>query len=331
MVFKALLGGTGGDLGNATDLFGYFADTVLVTDNSFYEIRTYEKNDLIDASRATANGSHIVYAGSGNDTFFGNSLDDEFLDGSGNDTAKLGGGADFWRVGSGNDIVDGGSGTDIVSLFLESDDGLVAAGINTVGIAVDLALTTVQNLGVFGKDIIRNFEEVNGGNGADRLSGSSVNNALRGIEGNDFLNGRGGNDQLIGGDGADTLIGGGGADVQDLSEASATRDVVRFTGITDSGISVDANRDQIFVFQAGGAANDDKIDLSAIDARPALAGNQVFAFRGANPFSTAAGEVRLEVIGSDTLVHVDNDADIADEMTFWVRGVTTLTAADFIL
>jgi hypothetical protein len=41
--------------------------------------------------------------------------------------------------------------------------------------------------------------------------------------------------------------------------------------------------------------------------------------------------LRLQVIGSDTLVHIDIDRDVASEMNLWVLGVTTLTAGDFLL
>jgi serralysin len=331
MVFKALAGGASGDLANATDFYGYFADTVLITDNAFYEIRTYEKNDLIDASRVTAVAIHTVYAGSGDDTFLGNSDIDLFYDGSGNDKGSLGSGNDFWFCGSGNDIVNGGNGVDWLYFQWRSNDGLSALQNNTSGVTVDLAISVAQNLGVFGRDTITGFENVFGGNCSDTFRGSSAANFLGGNDGNDTLDGRSGNDTLAGNNGQDVLIGGRGSDIIDAAEITPARDVVKFISISDSGIAVDTERDQINNFDSGGTLTDDKIDLSAIDARPSAAGNQAFIFRGLNPFSSAAGEVRLEIIGPDTLVHVDNDSDIADEMTFWVRGVTTLTAADFVL
>jgi len=58
--------------------------------------------------------------------------------------------------------------------------------------------------------IIRN--EINGGDGDDRLVGGDALNILRGGAGDDFLHGNGGNDRLWGGDGNDLLIGGSADD-----------------------------------------------------------------------------------------------------------------------
>ncbi len=41
------------------------------------------------------------------------------------------------------------------------DDGF-GANTNTSGVTVDLAKTTAQNLGIFGRDTILNFEHVTG-------------------------------------------------------------------------------------------------------------------------------------------------------------------------
>jgi Ca2+-binding RTX toxin-like protein len=331
MVFKALAGGASGDLANAADFYGYFADTVLVTDPAAYGIRTYEGNDRIDASRATATGGQNIISGSGNDTIRCNSNSDTVIDGSGNDSLSLGAGNDSWYVGAGNDFADGGAGTaDYIFLQYDSNDGLSSFTTNTVGVSLDLAKTTAQNLGVFGIDTFKNFESVVGGEGNDSLRGSDAANELYGLGGNDSLSGRAGNDEMYGGDGRDTLTGGTGADRLFVGEGTLLRDTVKFLSMADSG-TTDTLRDQIFDFDAGGTGTDDKIDMKTIDANSAQNGDQAFTFRGAGAFSSAAGEIRLLVSGTDTLVLVDIDSDAGSEMTFWVRGVTGLVAADFVL
>ena len=70
-----------------------------------------------------------------------------------------------------------------------------------------------------------------------------------------------------------------------------------------------------------------------MDAKPLVWGKQAFQFIGkASAFTpTAGGQVRLQVSGSDTIVHVDTDFDAFSEMTFTIAGVTGLRASDFVL
>ena len=135
-----------------------------------------------------------------------------------------------------------------------------------------------------------------------------------------------GSDICVGGAGADLLIGG----LEGLFLEPAARDTFRYNAVSDSGLTA-MTWDTIRLFDKGTLATDDRIDLSAIDANPLLAGNQAFVFRGAGAFTATRGEARLVVSGADTLVYVDNDTDAAAEMILKVEGVTGLTAADFIL
>ncbi len=313
------------NLTSATDPFGL-------------SIVTGAGRDTIDTTIAVANSSQWIFAGSGDDLVLGGESRDTVFDGSGNDLAVLGGGADHVSVGLGNDRFDGGAGTeDWLSFAFRSFDAVSGATIteNAAGVVVNLASTAAQNFGVFGLDAVTNFENISGGEGNDVFYGTSLNNRLYGSGGDDLLFGFGGNDDLRGDEGRDTIIGGAGADfmsVSDVYASAALRDRIVYRSITDSGLT-DTTRDKIGYFDRGGLATDDKIDLSAIDASAVLAGNQAFLFLGTSGAFTSGtgGEVRLQVVGSDTLVHVDNDADVAAEMTFVVQGVTGLTAIDFIL
>jgi serralysin len=262
----------------------------------------------------------------------------------------LGDNNDGYDSGKGNDTVFGGSGFDAVGFGTLYDAAGNQTNITT-GSICDLAITAVQDFGLYGKDRISGFEMIYGGDGADRFFGNGAQNVLSGNGGNDLLDGRGGDDELdgdqgrdrlIGGRGADwlkagedrdKLTGGAGADNIDLIDMADARDIIRYTKISDSETGLSRQRlDVIDFFDFGAEATADRIDLSAIDANRALAGNQAFIFRGANAFSSAAGEVRLEVTEfGDTLIQVDIDGDGASEMNILMDNTVGLTVVDFIL
>ena len=64
----------------------------------------------------------------------------------------------------------------------------------TVGVTVNLSLTTAQNTVGAGIDTLIGFENLTGSNFNDTLTGNSGNNVLNGGKGNDLLNGGGGTD-----------------------------------------------------------------------------------------------------------------------------------------
>jgi hypothetical protein len=109
------------------------------------------------------------------------------------------------------------------------------------------------------------------------------------------------------------------------------RDTIRYTALNESGTTA-ATWDEIFEFKSG----QDKIDLKAIDANLASAGNQ--AFKVVSKFTSAFGEVQLtydtkgtaSLADDDTFVRVDGDKDTAVDMVIKVVGAH-LTKADLIL
>jgi Ca2+-binding RTX toxin-like protein len=116
--------------------------------------------------------------------------------GAGDDTLSGGGDDDTLAGGSGADRLDGGAGTDTLSF----------AG-RPAGVTVDLARGRTSE-----GDVLAGFEAVDGGDGRDRLLGSSAAETLRGGAGADVLRGGGGDDVLEGGLGADAVDGGPGDD-----------------------------------------------------------------------------------------------------------------------
>lgn len=77
-------------------------------------------------------------------------------------------------------------------------------------------------------------------------------------------------------------------------------------------------------------AEGDRIDLSLIDAKAAIAGNQAFRFLGSNAFGGHAGELRFEVVTGGTLVMGDKNGDRNADFAIFVQG-TSFEAKDFML
>ena len=167
--------------------------------------------------------------------------------------------------------------------------------------------------------------------GRDQLLGSSQNDhmvgyrgadALSGDRGADTLFGRAGADTLSGGRGSDRLGGGAGADLldggacPDLLRGGDGRDVFRF------GDATAADGDRIADFATGR----DRIDLSAIGAKPAL-GDQAFRWICDAGFTGSAGELRFD---GGTLAG-DIDGDGAADFAIRLDPDADLGGADLIL
>ena len=136
----------------------------------------------------------------------------------------------------------------------------------------------------------------------------SPNLVLTGTSGDDLLVGDVGNDNLSPLGGNNVLTGGAGADV------------FHFANILGA-----TNR--ITDFQPGV----DRIDLSAIDAKTTVAGDDVFTFVGSQPFSGAAGELRIEVSNGETILSGDTNGDGTADFNIIFAGQPLLAPTDFIL
>ncbi len=144
-----------------------------------------------------------------NDELTGNSADNYIVGGSGNDIISGNAGRDTIYGGEGDDIISGGNSGD------KLDGG---NGIDTLSYAnspsyvrVNLQENATSN-GFAADDKIANFENIEGSNYADYLSGNSANNVIYGGASGDTISGDGGNDTIIGGSGADNINGGDGID-----------------------------------------------------------------------------------------------------------------------
>jgi Ca2+-binding RTX toxin-like protein len=140
------------------------------------------------------------------------------------------------------------------------------------------------------------------------LSGSD--DKANGFAGNDLMYGNNGNDWLQGGMGADRLYGGRGAD-----------DFVFNDG--ESGNSI-TTRDVIYDFSTGS----DDLNLRLIDANSRSNPDDSFDFGG-----TRAGvnDVWFARSGSSVIVYGDTNGDARADFAIELRGVSSLTAGDFLL
>ncbi len=269
-------------------------------------LKGWEGDDLIEAG----DGNDSVDGGTGDDTLFGNSGNDTLTGGNGNDVVRGGSGRDVFVIGAGEDEIFGGGDKDLLDFL----------GFGSTPVVIDLATGSYANPN--GEDVtsFRSVEDVRSGSGADQLSGNGVINVLAGGAGNDRLDGRAGNDLLFGQAGKDTLIGGTGSD----------RFV--FQLVTDSTVAAPDEINDFTVNPAATAAFIDRIDLSSIDARAGVAGNDAFTFIGSAAF-TAEGQIRAIASGADTLIEINTTGTSGAEMAILLKTFTAanLAAVDFVL
>lgn len=187
---------------------------------------------------------------------------------------------------------------------------LVAAEDGRGGYDTQLVLITVAN----------NPNPLVGTNAVDVLNGSADGETIIGLAGSDTLRGFSGNDILIGGRGRDTMTGGIGLDVFD------------FNALKETGKTA-ATRDRILDF----VHLQDDIDLSTIDAKSGVSGNQAFKFIGTQAFHHVKGELHVTKINlsgtanDKTIVEGDVNGDGRADFQIELKGLIGLTKADFIL
>ena len=204
--------------------------------------------------------------------------------------------------GAGNDTLDGGAGNDTYVVDATGDvvkeSSTKATEIDTVQSAVAWTLgANVENLTLTGSKALNGM-------------GNALNNTLTGNTANNALDGGSGHDVLIGGGGTDRFTGGSG------------NDTFRFATWSDLGLGT--ARDVVTDFFSG----QDKIDLSAIDASAAKAGDQAFAF-----VTSGFGKAAWQVTYANGIVSINTDTDTAAEYEIQLIGKApgALSALDFVL
>jgi hypothetical protein len=146
-----------------------------------------------------------------------------------------------------------------------------------------------------------------------------------GGDGNDTLAGGDGTDILQGGNGDDLLIGGAGTDNMD---GGAGNDVFKFNSLADLAGGSDgfSTIESIYSFVHG----EDKIDLSAIDANPNMAGKQAFTFLDAMP-TTGFMPGQIWLLGNSLMINMNKDFAAEYQLLVLQQpGQAPLSASDFI-
>ncbi|MCM2474052.1 calcium-binding protein [Rhizobium sp. CG5] len=285
-------------------------------------------------------GGNRIYLEDGNDVYFGEGFStatnyvDEVWAGYGNDSIQVStyqsiyngeaGNDSFFSVGW-NNTFHGGSGTDMISYETQDDD----ADLSGTGVYIDLGnqiayatneeeetLISIENaVGTGYNDTVR------GSSGANSLWGDAGVDLVRGFSGNDKLYGGSGNDKLYGDAGNDRLYGNSGRDFQ---QGGTGADTFYFNSINDSRAG-SASRDTIDDFYR---SEDDRINLSAIDANSGVSGNQSFDFIGTAAYSNdSAGELRFK----DGILSGDINGDRTSDFQVAISDLTRMYASDFIL
>ncbi len=313
-------GGTGNDVlratlndGNDSYLGGAGTDT--------YDLSVITAAVTLDLSAGTANSAQT-----GADTLSG--LENLIL-GSGQDVVKDALGANNIQLGAGNDtlslvvdnardVISGGAGADTVN-FSAFTTGLSV----NLGNSVAVSVVTGSGTADASSDTLTGIENFTGGSGNDVITGSGTNYVIN------VLNGGAGNDRITGGFGEDILTGGAG------------NDTFVYTSTDDLGLVFALNNSTALATQAERITDftqgQDRIDLSAIDARVGTAGNQAFTFLGTAAFTAANtnGGLRYSYLADQNITVVegsfDNDPALDTEFQIVLSGRVNLTANDFVL
>ena len=252
---------------------GFYTEEII----DFENINTGNGADLITGTT----DANVIRSGDGNDSVYGGLGNDVIFGEGGNDVLYGEAGADRIYGGDGNDVISGGSDDDY-------QNG--GAGIDTIdythwngGGTYNLNSGLASFVGFYTEEII-DFENINTGDGVDRIFGTADRNVIRSGDGNDLINagdgndlinagngrdsvnagngrdrvfagagndrvsGGAGNDILNGGTGNDILVGGAGNDTL-ISGSTADRDIFRFNSINE-------RQDRILDFDTAGALQD---------------------------------------------------------------------------
>jgi Ca2+-binding RTX toxin-like protein len=257
-------------------------------------------------------------------TIFGSSGEDALMSrrdgatlfGLGDDDTLIGfEGADVLDGGLGRDVLIGGLANDIYVIDSAGDQVFEGAGQGTDLIKSFISkslVAHVENLTLLGAG------NVNG-------TGNAAPNVITGNAGRNTLTGLGSNDTLAGGGGVDTLIGGLGRDVM---TGGGARDIFDFNAVGETGKTL-PTRDVIKDFSH---AQGDDIDLSTIDAKVGVLGNQAFSFVGQGAFKGVKGQLHYKFEGpAKTIVEGDINGDRKADFQIELTGHKLLVAGDFIL
>lgn len=325
-------GGGGGDRldgGDGNDVLLYTDSSAGVTINLTADAAGFQQASNGDAEGDVINGFEHVYGSNFNDTITGDDTRNILFGYDGNDNIAALGGDDVVRGGAGADTLDGGDGIDWLR-YQSSDAGV------TINLMADENGVQSASGGTAEGDVLSNFENIQGSEFDDVLTGSDEANYLIGYGGNDDISGAGGRDIILGGAGADTLDGGDDADtlIYTGSSAGVMVSLVADEGGLQQATGGDAEGDVISGFENVYATNFNDV-LMGNDDRNILygyAGTDILSGGGAADvlrggsgadvfvFDSALGDRNVDrILDFETGVdRIDLDAAIFDAL---VAGV----------
>ena len=248
-------------------------------------------------------GDDALVAGDGADQLKGGAGNDALSGGLGIDTIAGGDGDDaiLWAWGDGPDAMDGGANTDsatftgngVANLFKVGWNGSVLTDVMSGSLAsieqvhadgggggdwliyqgTAGATANLTTLTASGFASIANFANLQGGAGADVLTGDGAANKIIGGDGADTIAGGGANDTLTGGLGNDTFVYAPGAGTDSIADfdadAAGGQDLLDITGFGVTALDFGA---RVSIFDAG-ASTIVTIDGSVVITLAGVDGN----------------------------------------------------------
>ena len=170
-------------------LLGSAYDDILYGDGGSNSLSGYDGNDTLygrggDDGIGGDAGNDILYGGAGNDNMVGGSGDDFIYGEAGDD--RISHQSETTDREMGNDYIDGGEGLDTVWVTYVG-----------FGVSINLSVTTEQQIGAGFTLTIKNVENLDGWQFADKLTGNVDDNKFTGWNGDDVIDGGGGVDTVI--------------------------------------------------------------------------------------------------------------------------------------
>jgi Ca2+-binding RTX toxin-like protein len=213
-------------------------------------------------------------------------------------------------------VLDGWTGADTLAGLAGNDtyvvDNLADKVIEAVGGGIDTVLARASYALAANQEIEVLATAAPTSTAALNLTGNAFAQAIAGSAGANILTGGGGADRLTGGLG---------------------RDSFDFNAKTDTGTTA-TTRDVILDFKQG----EDRIDLSTIDANGTLAGDAFeFLAKAGSAFTGKAGQLTFTVenptgtVNDRTIIQADMDGNRIADFQIELKGLYTLTSADFVL